>query len=109
MNSLGFTTADLQKGNMALIYGLGYMLSAFIAYRMYRYAGHLDDNLSPFPHGFYHGAVSGGMIAIPVLILNSLFERKSWANILINAGYWLLALGLIGGICYTLHPPDLAG
>ena len=107
MNSLGMSKEELSKGNMALIYGLGYLLSAFIAYRIYRYAGHQDENLGKFVHGFYHGAVSAGAIAISVLTLNALFERRSFTNILINAGYWLLALGLIGGICYSLHPGEV--
>ena len=109
MNSLGYTEDDLRQGNLPLIYGLGLLLSAFISYRIYQYGGHQEEGMSQFVHGFYHGAVSAGWVAIPVLALNSIFERRSFTNVLINVGYWFLALGLIGGICYSLHAPNPVG
>jgi TRAP-type C4-dicarboxylate transport system permease small subunit len=106
MSSLGFTEDDLKKGNMALIYGTGFLISAFIAHRIYQYAGHPDENLGNFAHGMFHGAVSAGGVAVAVLTLNSIFERRSITNILINAGYWLVTLAIMGGLLYTLHGPD---
>lgn len=104
MKSLGYTEADLTKGNMGLIYGIGFLISAFISWNIYRHAGHPDDNLGKFAHGAFHGAWSTGGVAVAVLTLNSLFERRGISNILINAGYWLVSLGVMGGILYSIHP-----
>ncbi|MFK7808354.1 MAG: DUF1761 domain-containing protein [Saprospiraceae bacterium] len=105
MKSIGKTEADLAKGNMALMYGVGYLLSCFISYRIYQYAGHPDENLGPALHGAFHGAWSAGAIAVAVLTLNTIYEHRSITNVLINAGYWLLSLAVMGAILYSLHAP----
>lgn len=67
----------------------------FFADYMARY-GH---NFRTFGHGFAHGMlIAGILITLPVLTSNGLFEGKSFKYIAINAGYWILTLGLMGGI-----------
>ncbi|MFI0429699.1 DUF1761 domain-containing protein [Mariniflexile sp. HMF6888] len=51
-----------------------------------------------FKHGVLHGVIVGVFIALPILGTNALFERKSAKYILINAGYWIVTLGIMGGI-----------
>ncbi len=51
-----------------------------------------------FKHGVLHGVLAGVFIALPILGTNALFERKSAKYIFINAGYWIVTLGLMGGI-----------
>jgi len=51
-----------------------------------------------FGHGALHGFVGGLFIALPILATNALFERKGWKYILINAGYWIITLTLMGGV-----------
>jgi len=104
MNSLGYTEEDLTKGNMALMYGAGYLFSCFIAWKIYAYAGHTEEGMSQFVHGAFHGAWSAGAVAVAVLTLNTIFERRSVTNMLINAGYWFVSLGVMGGILYSIHP-----
>jgi len=55
-------------------------------------------NFRTFKHGALHGTLGGIMIALPILGINALFERKSLKYILINAGYWIVSMALMGGI-----------
>lgn len=51
-----------------------------------------------FGHGALHGGITGVFFAVPLLIGGALFERRSWKYILINAGYWIISLTVMGGI-----------
>lgn len=51
-----------------------------------------------FKHGAFHGAIAGIMLATPIIGINALFERKGFKYIVINGGYWILCLALMGGI-----------
>ncbi|NOT37745.1 MAG: DUF1761 domain-containing protein [Saprospiraceae bacterium] len=52
-----------------------------------------------FKHGAFHGMMIGGiLIALPILITESLYEQRSWKYVLIKGGYWILCLALMGGI-----------
>lgn len=108
MNSLGMTEEELQKDfNMPVVMGVSLVLAFLLAFFVDAliemshkdvvdgalvYASH-----HTFGHGALHGAMYGIFIAVPVLVTNGLFERKSWKNLLINAGYWVVTMALIGG------------
>ena len=51
-----------------------------------------------FKHGALHGTISGFMVALPILGINALFERRGFKYIAINVGYWMLCMGIMGGI-----------
>jgi hypothetical protein len=42
--------------------------------------------------------MTGIFIALPILATQAMFERKSLKYVLINAGYWIITLALMGGI-----------
>lgn len=105
MNSLGLTQDDLRKGNMAVIFGVSILCSLVIAWRMNEYSSHTQPGWSQFVHGFFHGAYSTGLPAALVLVANGLFQRNNYTNILINAAYWIVALGLMGGFLYSVATP----
>jgi hypothetical protein len=98
MNSLGFKEEDLQGGNMALMFGVSYLMAALLAYQISVYVGYHDPVWHTFKHGAYHAVKMGFFIAIPVLVTNSLFQKNSWINIGINVVYWIITLGLMGGV-----------
>jgi hypothetical protein len=50
-----------------------------------------------FQHGAFHGAVAGFLIAMPILSINALFERRGFKYIAINSGFWILSMSLMGG------------
>ncbi len=55
-----------------------------------------------FKHGAIHGVLAGIFFALPVIGINALFERRSAKYILINVGYWIVTLALMGGIVCQL-------
>ncbi|NNF22123.1 MAG: DUF1761 domain-containing protein [Saprospiraceae bacterium] len=109
MASLGFTEEDLQGANMPLIYGVALVLAFLLAMGInfnielsHKECSDAGDVIYGSFHTFKHGALHGFFtclfLAIPVLVTNSLFQRNSWKNILINAGYWFIAFSLMGGL-----------
>lgn len=110
MDSLGKTEAELRDGfNMpvAMVAGLiGAFLMAFLINVLLE-TGHKDLNeagelvfasFHTFKHGAFHGLFYALLFAAPILVSGGLFERKSWKNILINIGYWVITLSLMGGL-----------
>ena len=108
MNSLGITEEKLKEGNMGMIMGLAFALALFLAWRMNAYASHTEPGMSQFVHGFFHGAYSMGLPAAVVLVSNGLFQRNTATNLIINALYWILALGLMGSFLYSVADPEAA-
>ena len=61
----------------------------------------MDDygnDFRTFKHGALHGLLAGIFLVLPIMGTNGLFERKSWKYILINVGYWTVALTIMGAI-----------
>lgn len=69
-------------------------LSLMVASFMEKYG----TNFRTFKHGALHGVLSSIFIVLPIIGINSLFERKSFKYVAIHVGYWMLTLGLMGGI-----------
>jgi hypothetical protein len=55
-----------------------------------------------FKHGALHGTITGIGLALPIVAVNAMFERKGVKYILINAGFWTLCLIVMGGIICQL-------
>ncbi|WP_299619629.1 DUF1761 domain-containing protein [uncultured Tenacibaculum sp.] len=51
-----------------------------------------------FKHGLLHGSILGFFVALPILAIQAMFERKTFKYITINAGYWIVTLSIMGGI-----------
>lgn len=62
----------------------------------------LMDNFGDRHRSFGHGAAHGGfaaiLIALPLIAINSLFERRGWKYIGIHFGYWFVTLILMSGV-----------
>jgi Protein of unknown function (DUF1761) len=65
-------------------------VTAFIA----KYGG----NFRTFGHGAFHGILTALVGIWPTLGIVSLFERKGWKYTAIHLGYWVITLGLMGGV-----------
>lgn len=124
MHEIGTNPEELQKGNMALIFGITFVFSLMLAFVFPQIVIHqngvvsaLMNNKSPedvaylanfmekygknfrtFKHGAFHGVLYALFFALPVLGINALFERKSFKYIFIHLGYWLITLAIMGGI-----------
>lgn len=105
MKSIGKTEDDLQNGNMPVTFGVAYVAAFIVSMILYQVISGHDDPLPGYAHGAFHGGQIAVMIAVPVLVSNSLFEQKSWTNILINGAYWIVAISLMGAVVGALAPP----
>lgn len=56
------------------------------------------DRFRTFKHGALHGTIAGVMLVTPIIAITAMFERKNARYILINAGYWIVTLALMGGV-----------
>jgi hypothetical protein len=96
MKETGLTEEKIQSGNMAVTFGLTFLITMYMAYEM-KWVNHSDE-LNPFIHGMYHGVCNIGVFAFGAIIINGLMEQKSIQYIFINVGYWLVLFALIGGM-----------
>jgi hypothetical protein len=55
-------------------------------------------NFRTFRHGLFHGILLGFVAALPIIGINALFERKGFKYIAINAGFFIVSFGLMGGV-----------
>jgi len=132
-----FTEEYLKKGNMAIIFGVSYLFCVMFSFMMSSFAIHqtsiyglmmpemseagsiiqadISDFMSKygdrhrtFSHGAVHGLFFAIFIALPMIGVNALFERRSWKYIMIHLGYWAVSSMLIGGLlCATLQFPSI--
>ena len=125
MQASGMTEEKIKGGNMAKIFGMAFVFALMLAFTMPSIVIHqmgavsliggplMVDSAEPsyeafmadygtafrtFKHGVLHGVLAGIFIALPILGTNALFERKSAKYIFINSGYWIVTLGIMGGI-----------
>lgn len=51
-----------------------------------------------FKHGALHGFMTGLFFALPIIGTNALYERRSFKYTLVNGGFWIVCLTIMGGI-----------
>jgi MFS family permease len=96
MREIGLTEEDAKKGNMPMIFGVSFIMSAIVAYAFARYP---HDGAM---HGVVHSSIYWGFLVAPVLINNALFEQRSWTVIIINVAYWYVAMAVIAIIVFAM-------
>lgn len=66
------------------------------------------DRHRTFSHGAAHGVLFSIFIALPMIAVNALFEKRGWKYIMIHWGYWAVSVILIAGLlCSTLKFPPI--
>ncbi|MGZ4038794.1 MAG: DUF1761 domain-containing protein, partial [Bacteroidia bacterium] len=128
MEASGMTEEKAKNANMALVFGLSFLFSFFLAFALQFLVIHqsgvtslfykqpindpstemgalykkimdtLGTSYRTFKHGALHGTIGGFMIALPILATNAMFEGKGFKYIAINAGYWIICMALMGGL-----------
>lgn len=128
MVGAGLTEESAKTMNMPLVFGLTYVFSFFIAFSLHGVTIHqfgLGGLLQPekgytdpegaiaaltdaaklfehkfrtFRHGVIHGTITGVFFILPIIAIDAMFGRKNWKYILINGGYWIVSLAVMGGI-----------
>lgn len=117
------TEEKMKKANMGMIFTLVFVFAFLLAFALQFITIHqtgaygmiggdasiakpsfqafMDDYgnaYRTFKHGALHGTIAGIFMALPVLGINALFERKNAKYIAINAGYWIVSMAIMGGI-----------
>ncbi|MGL2966544.1 DUF1761 domain-containing protein [Flavobacterium sp. XGLA_31] len=123
MKESGMTEEKAKQSNMLKVFGLtifysfmlSFMMPSLVIHQMgalgmvggdptiakASYTAFLADYgeaFRTFKHGALHGFMAGLFIALPITAINGLFEQKSWRYILINAGYWMVSMMIMGAI-----------
>jgi hypothetical protein len=114
MQSLGITEESLKKGNMAIIFGVSLIMSFLLSFfTLINVDGPGQEGpigqFDTFKHGALHGFLISLMVAMPVMVINGLFERKNAKNLVINLVYWMITLTLMGGVIDAMNhwPNDM--
>lgn len=122
MRVSGVTEEKLKTGNMAVIfivtYVLGFMISvlmmSMVIHQAHVYSIFADSpdaeemvkefmskygsNFRTFKHGVFHGVLGAIFLATPIVAINAMFERRGFKYIAVHAGFWIVTLGLMGGV-----------
>lgn len=123
MQAAGLTEAQVKGANMVKVFILAFIFAFLLAMTMVQMSIHQTGALSlvggdaskalpsyeifmadykdafrSYKHGALHGIMAGIFVALPIMGTNALFERKSAKYIFINAGYWIVTLGVMGAI-----------
>lgn len=95
MAANGFSEADAQKGNPAKIFGWSFVLTLVMAINLAAFLAGPDTTLA---WGTAAGALTGLGWVAPGIGVVALFERRPLSYILVNGGYWSVALTVMGAI-----------
>lgn len=129
MHATGVTPEDGKKMNMAVVFGVTYLLGIFFGTALSFLTIHqfgvmstllnepgfketgsemnnyftdfmtkYGHNFRTFKHGALHGTIGGITLALPMIAINAMFERKGFKYIAINTGYWIVCMALMGGV-----------
>ena len=124
MKAVDMTEEKMKGANMVLVFGLSYLFSIILASALMGIVIHqwgvfslvggnpevlnsgtaadfmaeYGTNFRTFKHGLLHGVIAGFTLALPILATNAMFERKGFKYIAVNAGYWIVTMGLMGGV-----------
>ena len=123
MNETGMTEEKAKGANMVKVFGLTILFAFFMSFILQMLVIHqfgalglvggdptvakpsyaafmadYGDAYRTFKHGALHGFMTGLLFALPMVGINSQFERKSWKYILITGGYWVVCCTIMGGI-----------
>lgn len=99
MKENGFKEEDMKDANMVKIFGLAFVLALISAINLAMFMGPEKDVTMGAAYGF---AAGFGWVATFVGT-HYLFERKSFKLFLINAGYSVVALTIMGVIIVAMN------
>ena len=94
MRANGFSEADVQRGNPALIFGLAFVFSLAMAANLAALLATPDTTLA---WGVGAGALAAIWVVLGIAVV-ALFERRPWSYIAVNGGYWFVSFLVMGAI-----------
>lgn len=105
MTSSGMTDEKVKQGNMPLIIGLSVVMSFFLSFFLLNFNNGpgQEGQYDTFKHGAFHGLIIAIIIVMPIVVSKSLYEQKSWKITLVDIGYWVISLALMGGLLDAMN------
>lgn len=94
---VGMTDADIQGGNMVMIFGTSFLLMCVMMFGMVPLLLMYHTDITAL-HGAFHGALFGIFFCTTSMGINYLYQRKSIKLFLIDASYQIAFLTLGGAI-----------
>jgi hypothetical protein len=124
MDTIGISEESMKGANMLMIFLLSYLFGCMLSMALHTMVIHqmglassLEGDKTPetaaylknyleiygtrfryFGHGVIHGVMTAIFVALPVIGVNALWNRKSAKYVFIHVGYWVVCMGLIGGV-----------
>jgi len=65
------------------------------------FMGSYGDRFRDLKHGLLHGGFAAVTVALPIIGILGLFERRGAKYIMVHFGYWFVSLMLMGGLIAT--------
>lgn len=94
MESVKLSEDDLKQNQkkMPVMMVVSLVMSLTLAYYFaMRYHG-VHEGSNVFSHAAYHGFMTYGYVAMPVLVMNLMYEGRNLKGVLVNVAYWALAM-----------------
>ncbi|NUQ26519.1 MAG: DUF1761 domain-containing protein [Saprospiraceae bacterium] len=105
MKANGFTLESIGTGPKPILFGVALLLSFMLSLWMAANVTGPGQDVAPdghsyatFGHGVVHGLIHSVMFLLPILGTQSVFEKRGWAWVFVNLGYWAVTLSVMGGI-----------
>lgn len=106
MDSIGITDKKTNKVNTVITVGVALVFSFFLSFFLLDFNNggiNQEGDFDTFKHGVWHGVFIAITTVTPVIIVNGLFGKRVWKNMLINILYWVITLALMGGILDAMN------
>jgi len=106
-NTMGEEEVKMKKGHKPYVHLLSLALSFLIAFYLPYIVLHDVAEFATFKHGAMHASIAALHLAIPLVIVNYLYEQKPIMYIFLNVMYWLLSIAIMGGVISAMAKSDI--
>lgn len=93
---------DQAKAGVAMTHGLAFVMMAVLAYGINYVINFHEVAEQTFTHGAFHGMLSAVIYGLPAVAINYLYQKKSLKLFLIDGGYLVSFMALMGGVLAAL-------
>lgn len=95
-------TEEQAKNGIAMTYGLSFLLMAVLAYGVNFVVNLHKPEEQTLTHGAFHGMLMALIYGLPAVGINYLYQKKSLKLYLIDGGYLVAFMALMGGVLAAL-------
>jgi hypothetical protein len=95
---VGLSDKDATEGNMLVIFGTSFVFMLIMSLGLALFLQFFDPATLNFGFGALMGTLVGIFYSMTSVGINVMYQRKSMRLFLIDAGYQVLYLALVGGI-----------